>query len=274
MSGFRDHSSGGFGWRERPGAGPVLVCLHGIGSQPSAFDALADALPGWHVIAWDAPGYGRSDPLGADWPVAADYAQALGRFADHLGLARFHLLGHSLGTLIGAAFARACPERVLSLTLAACAQGGGAAPGILPEAPAARLRDLAALGPEGFARARAPRLVFRPEDNPALVDAVADGMARVKMPGYGQAVRMLASGDLAADCAALTVPTAVIVGVEDIITPPAQSQRAHAALPQPARGVLVSVPGTGHALPQQAPAALAATIQTHAANAAEQEDAR
>lgn len=257
----RDHIAAGFGWREHPGDGPVLVALHGIGSEARAFDALADHLPGWRLLAWEAPGYGPTEPLSVDWPVAADYAEALGCFLDARRLGRVHLLGHSLGTLIGAAFARARPQRVLTLTLASCAQGGGAARGELPAAQAARLDDLGRLGGVEFARARAPRLVFQPAQNPALVAAVAGGMARVRLPGYAQAVRMLAQGDLAAECAALAVPTAVIVGAEDVVTPPEQSRRAHAALPAAVRGALTLVPGAGHALHQQAAAALAQALR-------------
>lgn len=275
MSTFSDHVADGFGWRERPGPGPVLLALHGIGSQPSAFDALAGHLVGWHVIAWETPGYGASEPLAQDWPEAVDYAQALAGFAAYRGLARFHLLGHSLGTLIGAAFAKANPDRVQGLHLVSCAQGGGVVPGAdLPQAQAARLDDLAREGAADFARKRAPRLVFQPDCNPQLVTSVTFGMARVKMPGYGQAVRMLASGDLARDCAGVRVPTAIVVGAEDIITPPDQSRRAHAALPAPCRGALILVPGAGHALPQQAPAALADAIKTHARESCAQQETR
>ncbi|PVH28677.1 alpha/beta fold hydrolase [Pararhodobacter oceanensis] len=260
MSG-RDHITEGIGWREHAGDGPVLMALHGIGSEARAFDALAAHLPGWRVIAWEAPGYGPSTPLDKAWPVAADYAAAALRLMDALELERVHLLGHSLGTLIGAALARAHPERLDSLTLASCAQGGGAAAGgVLPDAQAARLEDLERQGAEAFAASRAARLIYAPEDNADLVANVAQGMGKVKMPGYGQAVRMLASGDLAADCAALTVPTSVIVGAEDVVTPPVQSFRAHEALPVAVRGALSLVPATGHALHQQAPQALAAAI--------------
>ncbi|MCB1390616.1 MAG: alpha/beta hydrolase, partial [Rhodobacteraceae bacterium] len=262
MSG-QDHIAAGIGWREHQGDGPVLVALHGIGSEARAFDPLAALLPGWRVLAWEAPGYGPSEPLATDWPRAADYAEALARFLDARGLNRVHLLGHSLGTLIGAAFARSCPERVLTLTLASCAQGGGAAAGALPPAQQARLDDLARLGGAEFARTRAPRLVFQPEKSRALVARVAEGMAKVKLPGYAQAVRMLATGDLAADCAVLSVPTAVIVGAEDIVTPPAQSERVHAALPAAAKGFFTLIPGTGHALHQQAPEALAQALEAH-----------
>ncbi len=257
-----NYAQGGFGWRERAGSGPVLVALHGIGSDATAFDAVARSLENWRVIAWDIPGYGSSVPLPLDWPLARDYAQALLAFVTGLGLARFHLLGHSLGTLIGAAFARLYPERVESLVLASCAQGGGVVPGeALPQAHAERIDALQAQGPLAFARARAARLVYQPEANGALVAAVEQGMAKVRLPGYAQAVRMLAAGDLAADCAQLAIPTHVVVGVEDCVTLPEQSIRAHAAIPAAMRGALVQVAGAGHALHQQAPAALAAGIE-------------
>lgn len=265
MTGFVDHAQGGMSWRERPGAGPVLVALHGIGSEAASFDALADLLPGWRVIAWNAPGYGAAAALGMDWPLAEDYAAALAALTEGLGLERFHLLGHSLGTLIASSYATLQPRHVLSLTLAACAQGGGVAPGQdLPTAHAARIADLRREGAQAFAAARAPRLIHAPEANPALVRAVAEGMAKVRLPGYGQAVRMLATGDLAADCARLAVPTAVIVGEGDIVTPPDQSARAHAALPPAMRLGLVQVPGAGHAIHLQAPQALARMLLAQA----------
>ena len=268
MSGFCDHISAGIGWRERPGDGPVLVALHGIGSEARGFDALAGNLPDWRVIAWEAPGYGPSAPLPKEWPLARDYAAALEMLVDAIGLAEFHLVGHSLGTLIGAAYANAYPRRVKSLTLASCAQGGGVAKGArLPDAHMARLTDLESDGAAKFAALRAPRLVGMPETNTHLVDAVTNSMSKIKMPGYGQAVRMLAAGDLASDCARLQVPTAVIVGAEDIVTAPAQSIQAHQAIPLAVRGSFKQVENAGHALPLQAPKALAGTIQSHAGHA-------
>lgn len=256
------HHTGGIAWQDWPGDGPVAVCLHGIGSRASGWAALAACLPGWRLIAWDAPGYGASAPLPMDWPVAAEYARALENWLAALDLHGVHLIGHSLGTLIGAAHARAFPQRLASLTLASCAQGGGVAPGTaLPAAHQARIDDLARLGAPGFAAARAPRLFH---DAPqALIDAATATMATVTLPGYAQAVRMLASGDLATDCAHITTPTAVTVGAEDVVTPPAQSARANAALQNPR--AFVTIPHCGHALPLQAPQALADLIQSGAA---------
>lgn len=264
MADWRDQHTGGIAWRERPGAGPVLVCLHGIGSRAAGWHALSTHLPGWRLIAWDAPGYGASAPLAQDWPVARDYAAALERLTNALELSDFHCVGHSLGTLIAASYARNYPQALKSLTLVSCAQGGGVSPGeTLASRHQARIDDLQALGPVEFSKSRAPRLIHRPEANPALVAAVEASMKSVTLPGYAQAVRMLASGDLAADCASLSTATAVIVGAEDIVTPPEQSRRAHAALPNPAG--LTLVPDCGHALPLQAPRALAETLLAQAA---------
>jgi len=269
MAEWRDHLTGGISWRERPGDGPAPVCLHGIGSRAFGWQALADCLPGWRVIAWDAPGYGVSAPLAAEWPVARDYAQALKGLTMAIGLTDFHLVGHSLGTLIGASYARNYPQAAKSLTLASCAQGGGVALGAaLAAAHQARINDLQGAGSDRFSEIRSPRLVYQPEANPALVAQVRAAMATVTLPGYAQAVRMLASGDLAADCAEISTGTAVVVGAEDIVTPPAQSERAFAALRNP-RGLTV-VPGCGHALPLQAPQALAEIILAQAETCADQ----
>lgn len=245
---------------------PVLLALHGIGSRAEGWGRLAACLPDWRLIALDLPGYGITEPLPQAWPLAADYADLVAAFVDgELNEAPLHVVGHSLGTLVGAALAADYPDLVASLTLAACAQGGGVARGApLPAAHQARIDDLARLGARDFAAARAPRLFHH-----APPDVVAEAerhMATVTLPGYAQAVRMLASGDLAADCARIKAPTAVIVGAEDTVTPPAQSARAHAALSNP--GAFVTVPGCGHALPLQAPQALADLIRSHTRNGA------
>lgn len=268
--GFSSHISGPLAYHERPGRGPALVLLHGIGSEGRSFAALAPRLPAdWRLIAWDAPGYGGSAPLAADWPLAADYAQALGGLLDRLGLGAVLLAGHSLGALVAAAFARAHPARVARLLLASPALGHGQARGApLGAAAQARLDDLARLGPEGFAAARAARLIHAPETAPELVEKVRASMARIRPEGYGPAVRMLASGRLCDDLAALAVPCDVIVGRADAVTPPEAARRAHGALPAALRGSYTEVPGAGHAIYHQAPAAFAAALVALAAEPA------
>lgn len=236
-------------WR-RPGSGPVLVCLHGIGSNAGSFrPLLAHLPPDWDVIAWNAPGYGGSAPLGVDWPVEADYAEALRRFLSTLQVRPEILFGHSLGTLMAARFAADHPGQVGHLVLGACATGHGVAQyGTLSDAAAARISELQDMGARAFAESRAPRLLGDP-NAPEARRAVVDAMAAVTLPGYAQAVRMLASGRLVASLHQVTDPVHILWGTEDVVTPLPQSQAAAKA----AQTQITEIPGAGHALHVEAP---------------------
>jgi pimeloyl-ACP methyl ester carboxylesterase len=252
----------GIAFAERPGDGPALVMLHGIGSNAASWAPVMAFLPAdWRLIAWNAPGYGDSRPLAGDWPKANDYAEALLKLVDGLGVGRFVLAGHSLGALIAASFAVSHRQRVARLVLAAPALGHGVHPsGALSDKAQARIDDLERLGPDDFANARAAALVHAPHDNPAIVADVREAMAQVCMPGYGQAVRMLASARLLEDVGQLAVPTDIITGAQDRITPPDGAREAHDCLASDCRGVLVEVPLCGHAVTQQAPEAVAGLL--------------
>lgn len=227
------------------GIGSALVLLHGIGSSAEAWrDQLAGLADLRRVLAWDAPGYGASTPLPSARPTPADYADRLVLLLDALGLERIALAGHSLGALIAGAFTARRPERVERLVLADAALGHGVDPTApLPPRVRRRLDDLAAQGPEEFARRRAPRLLSAAA-TPAQLDRVRETMARIDPAGYRQAAAMLAQGDLRADAGAITAPTLVLCGSEDAVTPP-ESNRALAAAIAGARYVELS--RAGHA---------------------------
>ena len=98
------------------GALPPLVCLHGFGSTKEDYADLrlhpdfADRA----LLFWDAPGFGASripDHATLSIPFLVDVAIAA---CDALGLARFHLSGHSMGGLTGLMLAHAHPDRVSS----------------------------------------------------------------------------------------------------------------------------------------------------------------
>jgi pimeloyl-ACP methyl ester carboxylesterase len=251
---------------ERRGSGTTLLLLHGIGSNALSFAALLAELPAdWRVIAWNAPGYGRSKPLPKPWPVARDYAETLGMLVDHLDLRDFLLVGHSLGALMAASFALLQPQRIRRLVLTAPAIGHGVVPGSeLSAASLARITDLARMGAEALAIARAPRLVFEPERHPAMVAQVAGAMAKVDLAGYTQASRMLSSGRLLDDAARLPVMTDVVYGAQDLVTPPENARQVHQALPPARCGSINEIPDTGHALYLQTPAAFARLLEASA----------
>lgn len=245
----------------RPGTGPGLpvVLLHGIGSNASSWAPLIEALPPSRgVIAWDAPGYGESEPVAPQAPTPGDYAAALARLLDAMGHRRILLVGHSLGCLFAARFAATNPSRIAGLALLSPALGYGVAEGPLPASVQSRIDDLEALGPEAFVAKRAARLVHDAANRPAVLAGVRRAMATVRPGGYAQAVRALGAGDLLADAARLSVPTLVATGLEDVVTPPGNARRLFAALPRALR--LAEIPGAGHALPQEMPGTVATLL--------------
>ena len=174
--------------------------------------------------------------------MIADVLAAL----DEMGVKSCHLLGHSLGCLMAARFAATRADRVLPLTL--CSVPGHAT---LPAAERQkmldqRIGDVAALGPQGMAQQRAPRLLG-PAALPDALGRLIDTMASVRPHGYGQAARMLSTADVKADVRRLRadLPGQVIYGDADIITPPARNQEVAAGWPAAAVHV---IPGAGHAL--------------------------
>ncbi len=239
---------------------PPLVLLHGIGSAARSFEAVLALLSARRrVIAWNAPGYGGSTAPAADDPDAADYAAVLLRLLDALGLARVHLLGHSLGSIVAARFSADHPERLASLTLASVALGHARLdPAKRSAALAARLADLADLGPRGLAEKRGPRLLG-PDASAAAVRAVIDTMAAIDPDGYARASRLLAGADVLADVARLPadLPLMVVYGDADVVTPP-EANRQVVALRPGCRDIVVA--RGGHAIYVERPAEFAAAV--------------
>ena len=240
------------GYREA-GQGQALVLLHGIGgcadSWKHQFETLAKS---YRVIAWDAPGYGSSANLDVDRPIARDYAARLAQLLENLGVTSCNLVGHSLGALMAASYARIWPERVRRLVRAAAAGGNGTAlDAPLPPSVQSRIDELNAQGPAAFAAQRAPRLCADGAD-PAVVAHVTEMMSRIRPSGYAQACALLAQGDLFADLPAIAAPTLVMCGAEDRIVPPQRCRDVAAKL---AGHRYIEISGAGHALYAEAPAA-------------------
>lgn len=106
----------GLAWR-RPGA-PRVLALHGWLDNAASFVPLAPLLPALDLVALDLPGHGHS---GHRHPTARyhfiDYLFDIDAALIALGWTDCHLLGHSMGAAIAAAYAAGAPERVRSAVL-------------------------------------------------------------------------------------------------------------------------------------------------------------
>lgn len=249
-------------WREA-GLAPQAthVLLHGIGSASASWSEQLRAAEGRadvRLLAWDAPGYGQSEPVAPEAPQPSAYGERVWAWLDALGQqAPVVLVGHSLGALMAASATRLAPERVKALVLLSPARGyGDAPPAERDHKLQARLDTLARLGPEGMAHARAAAMLS-PQASPAQVEAVRANMAQVRPEGYAQAARMLAQGVLREELAGLRCPVSVACGALDSITPPAACQAVADHLGVP----LQDLGPVGHACALEAASAVNTLLQ-------------
>lgn len=243
------------------GEGPAIVLLHGISSGAASWASLAAPLAGYRLLAWDAPGYGDSQPLAAVEPTAADYAARLEAWLDALGIARCVLVGHSLGAMMAGAFAARRPERLAGVILADPALGyRDADDAKRDQVYRSRWTMLVEQGHAAYAAARAPRLLRDGADE-ADVARVREGMQRLHVAGFAQASWMLANDDLEGYLSeGLPVPATVLCGDEDAITTPQASRALAERLGLPYR----DIPHAGHASYIDAPEAFAAAVEAFA----------
>jgi poly(3-hydroxyoctanoate) depolymerase len=111
----------------KAGEGVPLLLLTGIGAHIDMWEPFARALRGRALVAFDAPGTGRSarprTPM--RMPALAAHVVAL---LDVLGLGRVDVLGYSWGGGLAQELAHRAPERVRRLVLCATSVGMGSVP--------------------------------------------------------------------------------------------------------------------------------------------------
>jgi pimeloyl-ACP methyl ester carboxylesterase len=108
------------------GRGEPVVLIHGFSSsveaiwgQTKVLDALAKD---FRVIAFDVRGHGKSDKPHDPASYGLNVVEDVTRLLDHLGIAKAHIVGYSMGGAITGKFITLHPDRVLSAVF------GGSAP--------------------------------------------------------------------------------------------------------------------------------------------------
>jgi pimeloyl-ACP methyl ester carboxylesterase len=216
------------------GEGPPIVCFHGAGGLriSRGHELLAES---HRVIAFEAPGFGDS-PANDRSRTMADLAATMGAAIDALGLDRFNLWGTSFGGRLALWLAIEMPdrERLQSLVLAA---------------PAAIL-----FGPR---RDATPELLYaHPERRPAGGPPPPDVIAKQRVL-VDRLVVPPRDPHLEAAMRGLSVPTLVLFGSEDRITPAEYGRLYRELLPN---CQFVIVYDAAHAIDGDRPEAFAAIV--------------
>jgi 3-oxoadipate enol-lactonase len=244
---------------ECSGAGPLLMCLHGLGGNRLSWQPQIPALAReFTVAAWDARGYLDSDDY--EGPLHfADFAADLHRALDHFGAERAHLLGHSMGGRIALDFYARHPQRVATLVLADTSAGSAeqASPEKVEQALALRRKPLL----EGKSlREIAPSVAHTlvgPQCPPEVFSAAVEALAALHRDSYLKTLETVTRHTQFPPFASVRVPVLVIVGQHDRIATPQYARSMAESFPDARLRVL---PRVGHLSNMEDPLAFNAAV--------------
>jgi pimeloyl-ACP methyl ester carboxylesterase len=236
---------------------PAVVMLHGAGLDHSAWALHSRwfAHHGYSVLAPDLPGHGRSS--GKPLPTVADMADWTAALLDAAGAPKARLVGHSMGSLIALETSARHPAKVSGLSLIGTAAAMTVGPDLLKAAeandPAAI--DMVSIWGLGFAAELGGSLA------PGLwMHGGAQRVLQQCRPGvlFSDLSACNSYQNALAAAAQVTVPTTIILGERDMMTPAKAGKVLAAAVPN-ARMVVLS--GAGHMMMSERPDELLAALK-------------
>jgi pimeloyl-ACP methyl ester carboxylesterase len=224
------------------GSGPALVLLHAFPFDSSMWEPQLAALAGAaRVIAPDLPGFGASPAAPFTIEGVADL---VAEFLGALSIPKATVCGLSMGGYVALALARKHADKLAGLILADTRAGADDA-----AAKVNRDKAIATVTEKGTAalfEGMAPKVLSEHTHatKPEVVTKAKDIAAKQPAAGVAAALAALRDRpDANAGLASIAVPTLVIVGEYDTVTPPLYA--AHLA-GQIRGSTLVHIPGAGH----------------------------
>lgn len=226
------------------GVGRPIVLIHGYPFNRTLWNEQVAALStSYRVVVPDLRGFGESES--SPGPATMNrLAQDVAQLMDHLEISRAVIGGLSMGGYVALAFYKQFPSRVRALVLA-----DTRAQADTEEAKQTRAQQAEKAlseGMAGIADAMLPKLLT-PETvskRPEIVKRVRDMMLKTKPDGAAGALLGMAERDDQTELLSrITTKTLILVGAEDAITPPADSEKMHDAI---AGSRLVVLENAGH----------------------------
>lgn len=225
-----------------PDSPRVLVLLHPFPVGTATWQPQIDAFPDWRVIVPALPGFDGSDLHGESTVDA--FAAHVAALLDALGVRQAVFGGLSMGGYVLMALWRHRPQLIAAMILADTRSGADS-----PEARASRehmLHELSAGGSAAIAGEVIPKLLGSTTraDRPDVADLCRQRIEAQPADAIASALRaMMTRPDAGSSLASINVPTMVVVGDEDVLTPPSEAEQLQRRIPG---AWLVRIPGAGH----------------------------
>lgn len=242
------------------GTGPVVLLVHGFPLDHSMWrEQVADLAADHRVIVPDLRGHGASD-VTAGTVTMARFADDLAALLDELGVTEPIVYGGlSMGGYVGWEFVRRHRDRLRGLIVC-----DSRAAGDTDEGRENRARMAAMVlehGPERVAEAMLPKL-FAPSirtDRPDLVDDLRRVMTGTDPEGIAAALRGMSDrADVTSLLPSFDVPTLLVCGEQDEITPAPEMMQIADAMPDAAMALIGHA---GHMAPLEQPDVVNARIR-------------
>lgn len=229
---------------EVTGEGPAVLFLHAFPLGLFMWDAQAEALrSAYRVVRFDDRGFGGSPPGDSLLTMEriADDAAAL---LDHLGLPRAVVVGCSMGGYAAMAMVRRHPDRLRGLVLQDTRAGADSEEARKNRALLAEqtLREGATAALSAFL----PKLLgdTTKSERPQVVERIRERILATSPRGIANALHGLAArADSLSTLREIRVPTLVVCGAEDVITPVAEAEALERAIHA---SRLAVIPRAGH----------------------------
>jgi 3-oxoadipate enol-lactonase len=227
-----------------PADGVPVVLLHGFPLGLEMWEPQFAALEGkYRVLAYDARGHGKSGTGEGPWAFE-DFVDDLLGVLDVSGIDRAVLVGLSMGGYVALRFAEREAARVRALVLADTKSDADGDAAKLKRAGALRL--LRAGGAKAFAESNVRSLLAHEtqKGRPELVEKVRAMIEACPAVGIGGTlVAMAGRTDTTGSLERIAVPTLVLVGEKDGLTPPSDSRALATRIPGAS---YMEIPGAGH----------------------------
>lgn len=210
----------------------TLVFIHGAGGSSYTWNRQLERLPTGHrYVALDLPGHSQSQGKGKD--TIQNYVDFLGSFLKALNSGPYVLVGHSMGGAIVQLYALGKPAGLKAIILV----GTGARLRVAPmvfEALKGDFTSAIELSTGWSFSEKTPSSVIQP-----FIQEMLKGSAEVQINDF----RACDAFDVMARVQEIALPTLIVCGADDRLTPPKYSQYLHDKIPA---STLEIIPDAGH----------------------------
>jgi 3-oxoadipate enol-lactonase len=211
---------------------PVVAFTHSLASDGGMWAEQVEAVlgAGFRVLRGDMRGHGGSEAVDPPYTMDA-LADDLAALLDVLALERVHLVGLSIGGMLGQSLAIRAPQKLASLMLCDTQPSAPASARGAWSAPLAMVKQAGSLSPVRSGLLKTWLSDAFKASRPARWQQIHDTLVATSVLGFEGCVAAMSDFDHTAALPSVRIPALVAYGADDPMTPPTENQRLASLIP-------------------------------------------